>query len=142
MPHPPRIPQRGRRVLAAILAALVVVAASGCSVRFAPELLPPGPAMGPTTVTPNAPVYACSDGRIGVNVNEALEITGFPSISPARDIGLRVGDIIRIVNGVPMQSVDQARIATSGPPGSIVNVTVLRFSENRTIVFGVRRACI
>jgi len=130
------------RARSAMLGTLVLMLLmTGCSVSYLPELFLPPP--GPTVVVPsNVPSARCSVGRIGLNINDALEVIGFTGYSPARNAGLRFGDIVRSIDGVPPRSLSHAQTLTSGPPGTFVNITVWRHTSGRHLTYNVRRDCI
>ncbi len=88
------------------------------------------------------PPPACRDGRMGLNINDGLEVTGFLSRSPAQRAGLRFGDIIRSIDGVPVTSIDHAQSLTAGPPGMPVTITVWRHTTGRTLTFTVVLECL
>jgi len=84
---------------------------------------------------------ACRDGRIGLTINDGLEVTGFAPRSPAQFAGLRFGDIIRSIHGVPPSSIAHAQALAAGPPGSLVTVTVWRHTTGRNLTFTIELGC-
>jgi serine protease Do len=58
----------------------------------------------------------------------------FPAESPAREAGLRMGDVIVAVNGVAVQRVGQfQRLIASARPGDRVKVDLVRYGQARSI---------
>jgi carboxyl-terminal processing protease len=80
---------------------------------------------------------------VGMSVHpskEGLVITDtFPG-APARQAGMRAGDVITAVNGrsIAGQGINSATDRIKGPPGTFVNLTVKR--DNKVIRFHVKRA--
>jgi serine protease Do len=58
----------------------------------------------------------------------------FPAASPAREAGMRMGDVIVAVNGVSVQRVGQfQRLIASARPGDEVKVDVVRYGQARRV---------
>ena len=133
-----------RRALpAAVLGVLILLLLPACTVRYVPDMLVPVPPPGPTVVQhANVPDARCSVGRIGLNINDALEVIGFTGYSPARNAGLRFGDIVRTIDGVSPRSLSEAQMLASGRPGTYATITVWRHTAGRMLTFNVRRECL
>ena len=73
-------------------------------------------------------------------VKQGLEITDTFEGAPARKVGLRGGDIITAVNGrsIAGQGINLSTDQIKGPPGTYVNLTVLR--DKKVLRFHVQRA--
>jgi C-terminal processing protease CtpA/Prc len=133
-----------RRVLGWAVLALLIIVAPACTMTYLPDILAPGP----TIVIPgNAPERSvvtprCSVGRIGMTINDALEVIGFASSSPARSAGIRFGDIVRTIDGAHVYSVAHAQQLSSGPPGTWVDIAVWRHTSGRTLYYSVLRQCL
>lgn len=80
---------------------------------------------------------------VGMSVRpnkRGLEITDTFKGAPARQAGMRAGDIITAVNGTSIvgQGINSSTDQIKGPPGTYVNLTVLR--GKKKLRFRVRRA--
>lgn len=77
---------------------------------------------------------------ITTNDSAQVEIVGLLEGAPARDAGLRPGDIFTAVDGEDITGWDQTRFASKvrGPAGTDVTLTVLRDAE--TLEFTITRA--
>ncbi len=132
-----------RTIFVGLGALVLVLIASGCVLRATDMLDVFTPPPGGTTVIPASdPARSCSVGRIGLNINDALEVTGFPRYSPSRQAGLRVGDIVRRIDGVAPRSLSHAQQLSAGHPGSRVRVEVWRHTVGRTLTFWIHRECL
>ncbi len=103
-----------------------------------------------TCLTPKrlSDLYALIDGEfvgIGVELKGSddghLVVTNVLQNSPAQRAGLRKGDVIVAVDGVPIQgeSVERAADRLQGPEGSIVQVLVRRDHSDRLLEFRIVR---
>lgn len=67
------------------------------------------------------------DPSMGLPVKNGVYIVGFPPNSPARSAGLRPGDIIQSINGVPINNkADLQKVVFKYNPGDIIQIVVLR----------------
>src|SRR3954453_5754523 len=82
---------------------------------------------------------------VGMSVHPAKEgllITDTFAGAPAREAGMRAGDVITKVNGHPIagEGVDTTTDQIKGPPGTFVNLTVDR--GKKVLTFNVKRSTI
>ncbi|MBQ8922142.1 MAG: SpoIVB peptidase [Oscillospiraceae bacterium] len=71
------------------------------------------------------------DGVMVVSMSEISTQQG--TVCPAERAGIRVGDIIQAVNGVPVRGNAELQQAVSEADGSAVSITLLRGSLQRTV---------
>ena len=75
-----------------------------------------------------------TDGQV-----EGLRITGLDNIKGAEDLGLKNGDIIRVVNGQRLTSKQQAyQVFKKARSQAAANIELLRGNENKTLSFSLR----
>lgn len=88
------------------------------------------------------PPSACFQGRLGLDISDALVVRGFVPGSPARYAGVQHGDILESINGVRVRSVAHAQELVAGPPGSMVRLGLWRPAINRTQTYSVFLECL
>ncbi|MDP4108753.1 MAG: PDZ domain-containing protein, partial [Bacillota bacterium] len=84
-------------------------------------------------------------GYVGVGITMStdggrIEITYVTQQSPADQAGLKAGDVIKLIDGQPVDGLTNDEIATKirGPEGSPVTITVLR--DGKELIFTMKRA--
>ena len=99
----------------------------------------PSPGVAP----PRPPSHStCYQGRLGIDISDALAVTGFRPGSPARYAGVQHGDVLQSINGVRVRSVAHAQELVAGPPGTMVRLTLWRQSIGRTQTYSVFLECL
>lgn len=112
------------RAMRAVACAFVLLLAAACAP--APQAQPR--AEGEFSVLP---------GSIGVVLHRAdagLTVVALRPGGPAARAGVRVGDVVRAYNGVPVRGLREfQRLMLDSPPGSEATLQLLRDGEERSI---------
>lgn len=119
----------------ALLSALVALTA--CTVTYLPD-----PPPRTTTVTISPGWHACSDGQVGITVDEQLYVIGLVQDGPAWRAGILHGDLVVAVAGERVFSIAQAQFRAAGPPGTAVTISIQRPGERSVRTYTLMRACL
>jgi S1-C subfamily serine protease len=80
------------------------------------------------------PIARQAQVRYKLPMATVVEVVSLARNGPAQKAGLREGDIVIALNGKPISTVDDVHRSLSGmPPGTSVQLTILRDRENLEI---------